>query len=400
MTSSLAERKKVVYVTSRFPYPPHSGEKVRSYELLQILRKQFDVHLICQNEIEIPAADFDFIRGQVASFKLFVRGKWRNRFNALKSFFNGRPLQVNYFYDDRVAKEILSLESKVDGIVCSLARTAEYARGLRVKKCLDMIDSIGQGYINSFPKTTSLFWKMIYLFEGERLLEYEKKIVSEFDSTFLVNQTEMIPFKNLGNVYWAPNGVSNRVIEMRDLYLDGEYETDVCFFGKMDYRPNIEACIWFARNVLPRLSQEMRFVIIGVGPTREILNLRKEFGDRVVIKGFLENPYPIIKSCLCLVAPMQTGSGIQNKVLEAMAIGQIVITSSLAAKAIVGARSGNELFVEDDPFYFVNKIHELMNLKRKQISLSPIGNEAKDFIKNQFNWNHLGEKIGNFSKIL
>jgi len=149
----------------------------------------------------------------------------------------------------------------------------------------------------------------------------------------------------------------------------------------MDYQPNIDAVLWFVENVLPHLNRDLKFIVVGAYPKKIIQDLPKTFKN-VEVTGYVEDPYLILKSCLCVVAPMQTGGGIQNKILESMALGTINIVSSLAAKPI-GAEHGKHFLVCDDPKEMVNLINKIYENPKNFEYLKV---NARDFIKNNFTW--------------
>ncbi|MEM2954762.1 MAG: glycosyltransferase, partial [Candidatus Nanoarchaeia archaeon] len=160
-----------------------------------------------------------------------------------------------------------------------------------------------------------------------------------------------------------------------------KYSNCIVFFGKMNYQPNIDAVLWFVKNVLPKLNKELKVHIVGAHPSEKIKNLEKKYKN-IIVTGFVKDPYEIIKSSLCVVAPMQTGGGIQNKILESMALGTINIMSSLAAKPI-GARHKKEIIIADDPkkmAYFINDIFK--NPKKYEY----LKDNSKKFIANNFTW--------------
>jgi len=156
----------------------------------------------------------------------------------------------------------------------------------------------------------------------------------------------------------------------------------------MDYQPNIDAVLWFVANVLPRLDQNLTFGIVGAYPTKKVKSLERKYKN-VVVTGFVEDPYEIVKSSLCVVAPMQTGGGIQNKVLESMALGTINIVSSLAAKPIA-ARNTEEFLVIDDPVDIALTINDIYKNPEKYVHIKE---KSREYIKANFTWSIYERKI-------
>ena len=163
----------------------------------------------------------------------------------------------------------------------------------------------------------------------------------------------------------------------------------VGFLGAMFYQPNIDAVKWFAKNVFPYLPLGTKFYIIGGKPAESVLKLQKE-NPNIIVTGFVEDPYLILNSVDCVVAPMQTGGGIQNKILEAMALGQIVVTTSIGAKPIVHVVDGKHLIVEDEPLKMADSISKIIQTK---YLYEQIGLNAKELILKYYSWQDYETKL-------
>jgi glycosyltransferase involved in cell wall biosynthesis len=285
-----------------------------------------------------------------------------------------------------VQKYIDSICEDYDLLFATLIRTAKYVLDKQKPKILDMADSIGLNYINSASKTTSIFWKILYTIEGKRLIQFEKYCVEHFDKTLFFNREEKDYFDLPHRTVWIPHGVNEKLLSYENS--DPKYKNYVTFFGKMDYQPNIDAVLWFVKNVLPYLNKNLKFIIVGAYPKRVVQDLPKKFKN-IEVTGYVEDPYLILKSSLCVVAPMQTGGGIQNKILECMALGNINIVSSLAAKPI-GAEHGKHFLVCDNPKDMANLINKIYE---KPKDFEYLKQNARDFIKNNFTWQIYEKKL-------
>lgn len=379
-------RRKLLFLTSRLPYPPIGGDRLKNYWLLKILSKHFNLHLVSIVEGNIPKEFFDWAKEIGISYKLFPKKKISFIVNTLKSIFNNLPLQVNYYYFRDVQNYVNSVYKEYDLLFATLIRTANYIINKEKPKILDMADSIGLNYLKSAEKTYSKFWKTIYSFESKRLLKFEKFCIEKFDKTLFFNKEEKNFFEKPDKTVWIPHGVDENL-----LYYDKnspEYKNCIAFFGKMDYQPNIDAVLWFVNNVLPKVEKNLKFIIVGANPVKKILKLQEEFHN-VKVTGFLDDPYLILKSALCIVAPMQTGGGIQNKILQTMALGTINIISSLAAKPI-GGENMKHFIVEDNPNRMAKIINEIGSNPKKY---EYIKQNAREFIKNNFTWSIYEKKI-------
>jgi len=372
--------KKILLITSRLPYPPIGGDKLKNYNLIKILSKYYEVYLVTITDEKLDNKTREILEKYTVSYKIFERSKYKFLFNLSKSVFNKKPLQVNYYYFKDVERYIKKLikKEKIDLGISTLVRTTEYLSDLKLPKIFDMADSIGQNYKKSIKKVKSPLWKLVYSIEADRLLNYEKKMIEKFDITFMFNKEE-IKFFNNERIKYLPHGVNEKLLGYKKI--NDKYKNYIAFFGKMDYQPNIDAVLWFVENVLNKLDKNIKFIIVGAKPTQKILDLAKKYKN-VEVTGFVEDPYEILKSSLCIVSPMQTGGGIQNKILESMALGTINIVSSLAAKPI-GAENRKDYIVLDNPYEIAQKIN--------QIYLNPnkykyYKQNSRKFIKNNFTW--------------
>jgi len=370
-------KKKCLLILTRFPYPPIGGDKLKSYHLVLILSRVYDLNIIVITEEVINDELKVFFINNDIKYKVFTFKKYRFYLNTLLGLFSKRPLQVSYYSFRSVKKFIASDVINYDLVIANLIRTANYILDCDKNKYLDIVDSIALNYQRSINNVDSYFWKLIYRIETPRLLKFEKECVQSFRNTFYVNKNESEYWSNFGKTTWIPNGVNKKLLTYSTY--NPKYKSGIAFFGKMDYQPNIDAVKWFVQNVLPSLKKEIKLYIVGTSPTTEIRKLSQL--NNVIVTGFIEDPYEYLNSCKLIIAPMQTGAGIQNKILESMAIGKTVVTTSLGASPIIGSKNLEHLVVIDNPLEMSNYIND------SSISeLARIGENARDFIKKHYTW--------------
>jgi len=380
------KRKRILFLSSRLPYPPIGGDRLKNFWLLKILSKHFNIHLVSITEKDVTYKFYSWANEIGITYKIFRKTRLDFILNASRFMFNRLPIQVNYYYFKDIQNYIDSIYHKYDLLFATLIRTAKYVIDKDKPKILDMADSIGLSYKRSAKRTYSKLWKIIYNVESKRLLDFESKCIISFNKTLFVNNEERAFFKYPEKTVWLANGVNEHLLTYDRVNL--KYKNHIIFFGKMDYQPNIDAVLWFVKNVLPFLNRNLKFAIVGANPPKKIKLLEKKYSN-VIVTGFIEDPYEIIKSSLCVVAPMQTGGGIQNKILESMALGTINIVSSLAAKPI-GGKNGEHYFIVDDPEEVVHLINDIYKNSKKY---EYIKENARDFIKNNFTWGVYEKKL-------
>jgi glycosyltransferase involved in cell wall biosynthesis len=213
---------------------------------------------------------------------------------------------------------------------------------------------------------------------------YEDQFIPIFKKVFLFNPEEIKIYKT-NNLVWIPHGVNKKVLDY-DYQADFRRNLKISFLGKMDYRPNVEAVKWFAQNVLPKLKPQFSFQIIGAFPSKEVLALKNN--PRIEVTGFVDDPYRILLESHCVVAPMISGGGIQNKLLESMAIGCVNIVSTICARPLNGIN--NEIIVSDDPERIAKIINEL---DPQSEYYQMIQKASKDYIVNNYTWDKYEEVL-------
>ncbi len=380
------DNRRILFISSRLPYPPIGGDRLKNYWLLKILAKHFDVHLVSIAEEKVNNDFYKWAEELGITYKIFPKEKHEFLISAIKSLISKYPIQVNYYYFKDVQEYIDKIYKNYDLLFATLIRTARYIMDKEKPKILDMADSIGLNYMRALRKTKSFKWKVIYTFETKRLLKFEENCIKLFDKVLFFNKDEMGYYNMPSKCVWMPHGVNESLLVFDKI--NPQYRNYICFFGKMNYQPNIDAVMWFVENVLPLINKNLKFCIIGAYPTKEIKGLEKKYKN-IVVTGFLDDPYEILKSSLCVVAPMQTGGGIQNKILECMALGTINIVSSLAAKPIGGIH-GEHFLVIDRPEEIAQTINDIYANPHKY---EHIKINSREFIKNNFTWTIYENKL-------
>jgi glycosyltransferase involved in cell wall biosynthesis len=237
-----------------------------------------------------------------------------------------------------------------------MIRTSLYGINKNLKKGHYSIDSMYLNYLNSLKNSSSFLWKIIYRIEIPLLYKFELLNISKYDFTTFVNSEEALYWNKFGNVYTLPHGITDDILNHHKT--DKSFSKSIVFIGRMDYQPNIDAVLWFCNNVLINLNEDIKFYIIGGYPTESICKL-KDKHKNIEIMGYVNDPYTIIKSCICTISPMQSGGGLQTKILIAMALESIVVSTSLPVKAIDSAVNNVNILVEDNPLKFANIINHI-----------------------------------------
>jgi len=373
--------KKLLYITYRFPWPLTGGGKIRIFNFGKILSKKYDVDLLTLNIGDVK----ENIKKELEEKNIFNKifffpfRKEVGIINTLHFIKNNKPLQINFFFFKKIKKFIENIYENYDVLFCSTIRTSEYIKTLPIKKYLDYIDAISLNYKEGMKKFNGI-WKLIYKIEYNRLRNYELEMLDKFNKTFITSPYDKKYLKNKPIV--ITNGVDPKLLERKNE--DYKEENYIVFFGKMDYNPNIDAVCYFVKKILPLLEKDIKFYIVGTNPCKKVLNLQNK---RITVTGFLKDPYIIIQKSKLVIAPIRFSGGIQNKILESMALGKCVVTTSNCARSI-----SNELIIGDTPNEMAEKINELLKDKEKRDKL---GKRYRKIIKDKFTWEKIEKKVLN-----
>lgn len=385
---------KIVYLTSRFPWPLDKGDKLRAYHQIRLLSMDFEVHLIAISSEVIPQESLNQLLKYCSSVEYMVIPRFTRYFNTLKALVCGKPLQVGYFYSSKASKFVNQhVESiKPDLVFAQLIRTVEYVKDLKIKKILDYQDTLSLGLKRRFVSRKSMLNPILKL-EYRRLLQYEADAFGVFDSTMIISRPDLehLPVSDKSRVNIIANGVDMQAFTSEKQV---EKKFNLIFAGNMSYPPNIDSAIYLAREILPRVNQKMKGVTLllaGANPTSLVKSLENE---AVKVSGWIDDMVEAYSSADIFIAPMRIGTGLQNKLLEAMSVGLPVITSELANRAL-GAEPEYSIHVGSCPTDYADRIIYLLKNKEIRFDLAKNGHE---FVKENYSWEKIGYLLNDLVK--
>jgi len=306
--------------------------------------------------------------------------KWRSMLNILqKTLVSPLPMQILYYQSatfKKTLREILQ-RNRFDLIHAYMFRVAPYLSSVQVPKILDLIDSM-QLNLDRRIGLERLPRRWIYQEELRRVIPYESDIGKHFNHLILVSEKDRQFIKG-NNVTVIPLGVDTDLFRPKE---ERSTEPAIIFSGNMGYAPNISAILWFVEKCFPHIQKAVpaaSLIIAGGNPSTEVCNLARKKG--IIVTGFVDSMPDTINRASVAIAPMLSGSGMQFKILEAMACGLPVITTSLGLGSI-SARNDEIVTVEttDDFARAVSSI--LLN----NDAASTIGKRAREFVINHHSW--------------
>ncbi|MBF0296165.1 MAG: TIGR03087 family PEP-CTERM/XrtA system glycosyltransferase [Magnetococcales bacterium] len=349
----------LLFLAHRIPYPPRKGDKIRSYHLLRHLSRHYRVHLGAFVDDEADVGHTAPLMELCAGETRFVRlHPLVCRLRALWGLPAGRSLTFPCYASRAMLSwtgEILR-RHPVRRIVVYSAAPAQFVPvdlDPAIRRVIDFVDVDSRKWAQYAEGCRGLA-RWIYRREARTLLAEERRVAAAFDAALFVSEPEAALFKGLApevadKVDFWENGVDTDYFSPDRDYPNPYEATDLplVFTGAMDYWANVDAVTWFAREVFPQVLATLpraRLVIVGGRPAREVLALRSQPG--ITVTGQVEDVRPWLFWARAAVAPLRIAQGIQNKVLEAMAMAKPVLATP---KAMEGVRVPLQRFVAEEP---------------------------------------------------
>ena len=373
----------ILYLVHRLPYPPNKGDKVRSYHLLKhlLLRHRIFLGTFVDDAEDEPHVDT--LRAMCAGVHAVRLQPSLARVASLMGLVNGSALTLRYYRDASLHRWVaqVAAQEHIDAAVVFSSSMAQYTDGLQIPTLVDFVDVDSAKWTEYAGHHR---WPMSWLYrrEGEQLLAYERDVASRSTKSFFVTEKEAALFCALApecaaSVEAVGNGVDADFFAP-DATMPSPYGADqlpLVFTGAMDYWPNIDAVTWFAQAMLPQLRQRwpaLHFHIVGRAPTAAVRALAN---DHVHVSGTVPDVRPYLQHATVVVAPLRLARGIQNKILEAMAMARAVVTAPDCADAIGGARVPDELQCAKLPTDYVDIIDQLLANPGKAAAIGAAGRE-------------------------
>ena len=360
-------KRDLLFLAHRIPYPPNKGDKIRSWHLLRHLAENWRVHLGAFVDDPEDWRHVEVLGNHCADLKLLALDPRTGKLRSLRGLISGEALTLPYYRNRALADWVRTkLEAGVDTVVVYSSAMAQYVMDAPgCSRIMDFVDIDSDKWRQYAPtKAWPLSW--LYEREGRRLLDWEKRVAAEFNAGLFVSAAEAEDFRSLAPESKEKIGYYNNGVDAGFFSPDADYANPfpgsirpIVFTGAMDYWPNIDAVAWFSREVLPAIRRshpDAVFYIVGSKPGQEVRALESE---SVKVTGRVEDVRPYLAHAAVVVTPLRIARGIQNKVLEAMAMAQTVVSSSQALEGI-DAEHGKEVLRADSPEEFAGAISAVL----------------------------------------
>jgi len=366
---------RILYVCHRFPYPPKRGGKIRPFNMIRHLSQQHEV-TVCS--LARSAQEAEEAKGIAPFCKRFELARVDDRLQMLRMVARlptPQPSSFGFFRSASLARKIdrLLAEQAFDLVFVHCSSVAPYVSQYRgAPKILDFGDMDSQKWLD-YARFKPAPLNLGYWLEGKKLVREEKRLARQFDLCTATTRAEWTTLESYATgtpAEWFPNGVDSTYFAP-----DGEaFDPDtISFVGRMDYYPNQECMLEFCSKTWPRIRERRptaKLQIVGADPSPAIRKLGRLPG--VAVTGSVADVRPFVRRTVLMVAPLNIARGTQNKILEAMAMGVPVITSSIAAGG-VDAVPGEHLIVTTGSAECADAVLRIMSDRAERARLAAAG---------------------------
>ena len=381
---------KIFVLLPRIPYPLEKGDKLRAFNQIKQLAKHNEIVLCALNDnAKVSEQDaFRALQPYCQSINFIRFNKLQILLGLVRAFFKGLPMQCGYFYNRKAAKKVNALiaKHKPDMLYGQLLRVAEYIRHKNIPKAIDYQDIFSYG-MKRRADIASFITRPIYNMEYCRLARYEAAIFDDFDVRTIISEPDrkLFPHEKRDGILIIPNGVDHDFFKP----MEREKKYDLVFTGNMSYPPNVNAVEYLANEILPivwKSRPETTLYIAGATPDPKV---KKAASDKIIVSGWLDDIRDAYAQSRVFIAPMRIGTGLQNKLLEAMSMRLPAITSPLA-NASLGAKPNEEILIGSNAEEMAKNIIILLTDTQKAEQIAQAG---FDFTNRVYDWGKATERL-------
>ncbi|MFZ4785902.1 MAG: glycosyltransferase [Flavobacteriales bacterium] len=382
---------RLFVLLSRVPYPLEKGDKLRAYHQIKLLSQRHEVYLFCLNDQTVTEPTLAHLRTIAKHVEVVNLSKVIMAFRLCRALFSREPFQVHYFYQNSIQRLINQRlrEFNPEHIYCQLIRCAEYVKNFHgCPKTLDYMDAFNAGHRRRIDSADRWF-KPFVKEESRRLVTYENLIFDYFEHHTIISaqDQQLIYHENRNKIQVIGNGVDVNFFHRNE---NSSHRFDLLFTGNMSYPPNVDAACRLAQEILPLVRKEIpsaRLLIAGASPAKSVEQLSSING--VEVSGWLPDIRDAYNNASIFVAPMRIGSGMQNKILEAMSMEMPCVTTALVANAfpIDHRRWFDIAESNEDIAAAIIHLHQNETMRKQK------ANGGRELVKDYYSWESTVEQL-------
>lgn len=374
---------KILVVLPRFPYPLDKGDKLRAFHQIVSLSASNEIYLFCVSHDKVLPEHVDKVKPYCREICIAHPSKVVSVLNAMRNFFHSKSLQLGFWDSKKARRMCKSFEQRVnpDVIYNQMVRTIPLVARSTRPKVMDFQDALSMNTERRMDSVRPGFWHWLLHFEFKMLRSTEYNSFKIFDDLVIISETDSdaIPHHKDGVINIVPNGVDfDHFHPMPEV----ERTHDVVFCGNMQYAPNVDAACTLVNEIMPivwKRFPDATLLLAGTSPTAAV---RRLASPRVSVTGWVDDIRLSYASSKVFAAPMRMGSGLQNKLLEAMSMSIPCVTTSIVNSAL-GAVPNEHLLLGDTPHQFAEQVIALLSDNQRRESMAQAGHQ---FVKQNYHW--------------
>jgi len=389
---------KILYVSSRYPFPPTGGHKIRVYNFIKHLSQNHNVTLLCiissidKGELKIPlTSEQQDLKNRIDT--IIIRNTlFRTILGILSSIFpRSKPLQLNLFNSKRIIALIadFSNNKKFDLSIFHLARMGQFSHLINSRiRILDIVDSLVVAYREAFNYSKS-FSSILKMFEISKLNKWDLNYINtHFDQSIVASERDLAHYKHIGlgdKISVVTNGVDLEYFSYRAK--STKTENRIVFVGSFLHKANLDGILFFISNILPLIKTKIPdiiLLIVGISPPKRLIKLQDDY---IRVYGSVPDVRPYLYESAISICPIRFGAGIQNKILESLALGTPVVSSQVGVAGLRTFTESELIFADiNNEKEYSSKI---VTILKNRTLLEKYSLGGREYVENNYNWNSI-----------
>ncbi len=381
---------RVLFLSQRVPFPPNRGDKITTWRLIERMRRAHTVRIVAFAHDDADEEAAQELRRRGFPTATFPYRDTRAKLRALPLLLSRTPLTLGVYGSNALQAEVDRLAADSD---LAYAYSSSMGAFLEPHARLPRIMHFGEldsDKWRQYAERSAFPMRWVYAREQRTLLEFERRIARSFTANVVCTPLERRVFQEA--IPGAPCDVLRNGVDLEHFAprWEGRTRGRIVFTGVMNYLPNAEACVWFVREILPRVRRSVpdaTFAIVGAHPTAEVQRLADVPG--VEVTGFVKDTRDWLRQASVAVAPLRIARGIQNKVLEALSMGLPVVGTTAATQGVEGT-PGRDYLVADDAERFASEVARLLERPDEALAL---GRAGRAFVESEYAWERVFQPL-------
>lgn len=390
---------RILCLTSRLPYPPNRGDRLRAFHFIEHLSREHELHLVSFIADETKREHIAPLEPYCENIRAVLMKRRQSLLSAASNVWRRQPLQALYYRSGamrRLVDDMLAAR-RFDAAYVHLFRMAPYvAHHSEIYRVVDLTDLISREIDRSLRFRKPLF-RLIYHIERPRIARYERWVAKTFEETWLISEADRAALAAdcpQANIQVVTNGIDTDEFHPKDARCEPD---SLIFVGHLRVPHNVDAACHLGEDILPLVRRDVPTAtlrIVGANPSPPVQRLGRMPG--VTVTGFVPDLNAALNRSAVFVAPLRFAAGVQNKVLEAMAAARPVVTTSLVNEGL-RAKPGRHLLIADDAESTAGQLVALLQDERLR---REIGKAGMAFVREKYSWEHAVVRMRAIEKML